>query len=199
MGFRKSSGLGETETSLWTNLLTPHLIQNLSFRPHGLGVFLNRNSLVIYYCNQNSGGEKGNKLAWLFAVSKASGRVCHKGLFNKTCSYRWDVKRFYRFQAKRHETKQEDKWLLFSLVKAQQQLLLKPVSDLAFLPEFVNIPPPHPHPKQQKQKSSSQKDGNFCTSFRLSKSRQSQDRLHSMVTGWLHHQLDSALVNLVLN
>lgn len=82
---------------------------------------------------------KVSKLALLLAVSKAPVRVCHRRLFNKM--YRWDVKCFYRFKAKRHETKQEDRWLFFSLVKAEQQPLLKAVSGLAFLLEYINTSP----------------------------------------------------------
>lgn len=43
---------------------------------------------MIYYCNQKDGEEKANKVAQLFAVSKASGRVCHTRLFSKTYSNR---------------------------------------------------------------------------------------------------------------
>lgn len=82
---------------------------------------------------------KVNKLALLLAVSKAPVRVCHRRLFNKM--YRWDVKCFYRFKAERRETKQEDRWLFFTLVKAEQQPLLKAGTGLAFRPEYINTSP----------------------------------------------------------
>lgn len=149
-----------------------------------------RISLVIYYCNQNNGGEKGNKLARLFAVSKVSGRVSHKRLFNKTYRYRWDVKCFYRFKAKRLETKQEDKWLLFSLVKAPQQLLLKPGSDPSFLPEFINTPPQPICPPNNNKKAAISKMGTSVHSLGCPR----QDKAKTDFIVW---SLDNSITGLI--
>lgn len=144
----------------------------------------------IYYCHQNNGREKGNKPAQLFAISKTSDRVHHERLFNKMYSNIWDVKCFYRFKAKSHQTNQEDKWLPFSLVKTQQQLLLKPLSD--FPPEFIKTPWLCPSPKNNKsnKKAAISKVGHSVRALGCPKQERAKTEL-------ILSSLDNSIISLI--